>query len=286
MKKLSRILKKIIYFFIPQNRCGDKIAAYLTFFQAHHRMPSKRKTLNDELFRIKTTDEIMRPERTFTSDKELVKLFTKAIVGDCYNVPTIAVLRNGTDIDNHIFLENTVIKPTHASGLIRFIDDVNQINRNELKKWLDSNYYIKSREANYRYLKPKLIVEPLIFGEREINDVKFFCVNGSVRLIQYDFDRHVSHTRRLYDKDWQDLEASLGYPLSNKLAAPPKCLAEMIQIAQALAVYFSFVRIDMFVNKNCDQFLVGEITHCHGNANETFFSRESEKKIATVLFEG
>ena len=148
MKKFSKVLRNLLYFFMPRNRCGDKVAAYLSFFQAHRRLPNKRQTLNDELFRIKTTDEIMRPERAFTSDKELVKLFIKAVVGDGYNVPTIAILRTKADIDKHRFVKKTVVKPTHASGLVKFIDNTNQIDRIELKKWLGSNYYSRSREAN------------------------------------------------------------------------------------------------------------------------------------------
>ena len=40
-----------------------------------------------------------------------------------------------------------------------------------------SNYYNRSREANYKMLKPKVIVEELIFNDENIKDYKFFCYN-------------------------------------------------------------------------------------------------------------
>ena len=291
-KRVSLKIKNLIITFyrflvkniIPKNRLGDNFISYLNFYFFHKRFPAKKMTFNDELFRIKVSDEIKMAERVFTSDKEFVKLFIKAVVGDHYNVPTLAILRSKEQIEHFEFPENCVVKPTHASGLVKFIFDKEGINKAEFKKWMDLNHYNSSREANYRYLSPKLIVEPQIFGRTNVDDIKFFCVNGVVKLIQWDFDRRINHTRKLYDRNWNDLLVSVGYPISNKSKSKPLNLIQMIDIAEKIANYFKFVRIDMYCDENTSRVVIGEITHCNGSANEAFDSKDSEDKIAKILF--
>ena len=49
---------------------------------------------NDVLHRIKTSDDIIDPLRVFVSDKEYLKLYVRATLGDRYVVPTIDVIRS------------------------------------------------------------------------------------------------------------------------------------------------------------------------------------------------
>ena len=74
----------------------------------------------------------------------------KAIVGDKYNVPTIAVLRDICDVDTYDFPSNCVIKPTQASGsvILRLNDEA--LDRQKIKQWFSINYYEIGREANYK----------------------------------------------------------------------------------------------------------------------------------------
>ena len=78
----------------PHNRLGDKLICLFDFYISHRRTASNELFLNDVLYKIKTTDEIIDPLRVFVTDKEFVKLFVKAVVGDQYNVPTITFGRN------------------------------------------------------------------------------------------------------------------------------------------------------------------------------------------------
>ena len=68
-----------------------------------------------------------------------------------------------------------------------------------IKGWFRYNYYRAGRERNYKTLKPKIIVEPLVFDSTDLSDYRFFCVNGIPKLIQVDMDRHTQHTRKLFD---------------------------------------------------------------------------------------
>ncbi|MGA1015672.1 MAG: ATP-grasp fold amidoligase family protein, partial [Limisphaerales bacterium] len=82
---------------------------------------------------------------------------------------------------------------------VRKIYKKEPVDYDSLVGWLDINYYKKTREANYRFLDPKLIVEPPVFGRHNVDDIKFFTYKGKVRIIQVDMDRHTNHTRMLYD---------------------------------------------------------------------------------------
>lgn len=70
------VIEKII----PHGRIGDTIFAYYLFFRNHTRLPKNEMLFNDVLFRFKVSDQFIDPARTFTTDKELVKLYLKSLV--------------------------------------------------------------------------------------------------------------------------------------------------------------------------------------------------------------
>lgn len=293
---MKQFFKKILYFIAriilkfcspglnPRIRLGDKIWTLRMFLRAHHRFPSKDKLIfNDVLYRIKTSDDLFDPLRTFTNDKELVKLYVKAVVGQKYVVPTIAILRSCLEIEKFNFPKKCCIKPTHASTKIFFRRNNESIDKSVLKNWMSLNYYNSSREISYKYLKPKIIVEPLLFDKdpNDLKDFKFFCYKGVPKIIQVDFNRHTNHSRNLYDTQWNELPYSTK-PLRNPYGMKkPSDLKEMLRVASDLSRPFDFVRIDLYNN---GKILVGEITHCHGNATEFFYPRNGEIEASKLIF--
>ena len=273
-------LKSLI---IPQNRLGDFIVCLWRFVKEHKRLPL-HKGFNDTLFRIKVSREILKSERQFISDKEFVKDYVKARIGEKFNVPTKAILKTADEVKGYKFEFNDVVKPTHASGLVDIVKNPETINKEKYCEWLKINYYSISREANYKWLTPKIIVEPLIFGKEDVNDVKFFCIKGKVKLIQVDFDRHTNHTRKLYKRNWADTKCSLCYPISKQKMKKPSRLKNMIFLAERLAEPFSFIRVDTYFDPKTNRVAIGELTNCHGSAHEKFFSIDQEKKINRIIF--
>lgn len=266
----------------PQNSWGDSVVAWFAFVGTHGRLPRNRPYFNDVLHRIKTSGELRNPERVFTSDKELVKLYVQAKAGDQYNVPTIAVLRSPEEVDRFEFPDQCCIKPTQASGVIMLRRQGEPIDREEIKRWFKLDYYKKSREINYRDLRPKVMVEPLLFGGKEVRDYKFFCVNGAVKMVQVDLERYGSHRRALLDRNWTMQDFALGYPVPEATPDSPANYAEMVEVAEKLAAAFDFVRVDLYSDgETC---LVGEITHCHGSARRKFSPVTAEKVAGDLLF--
>ena len=90
-------------------------------------------TFNDVLYRIKTTDEILDPLRVFVTDKEFVKLYVKAVIGDEYNVPTLAVLRSIDEVRAYSFPPQCCIKATHSCDKVIVRRDSGPIDYNKIE---------------------------------------------------------------------------------------------------------------------------------------------------------
>lgn len=267
---------------MPQNRLGDRIVSYINFLMNNNRVPRNQFSLNDVLYSIKTTDEIVDPLRIFVSDKEFLKLFVRATLGDQYNVPTLGLIRDRKLLDTYTFPPNCCIKPTHASGEVIIRKNNEALDLERIKNWFTLNYYLKTREANYKPLKPKIIVEPLVFNGACIEDYKFLCYQGKPKLVWVDIDRYTHHTRKVFDTAGNELSFSITKPRSEASFKKPDNFSEMLEVASKLAAQFSFVRIDLYSDGK--RILVGEITNCSGNAGERFLPPESEFEASRILF--
>jgi hypothetical protein len=267
---------------LPQNRMFDYLVSLLIFMRSHRRLPKVQGGLfNDSLFYLKTTDEILDPLRVYISDKEYVKTYIKEKVGDAYNVPTLDVVNTLKEALAYDFPAHCVIKPTHMSGPVMFRRDGSEIDYEVIRKWFASNYYLSGREANYKHLKPKLIIEPYIFGKAGVEDYKFFCVNGKPCVVQVDGSRHIHHTRNFYTTDWQELPFSAMFPKGPTIRRPDN-LEKMLEMAAILSKDFNIIRVDLYSDDK--SILVGELTNCPGNATMRFVPKEGEVKMTRLMF--
>jgi hypothetical protein len=281
-KLLLRIGQRTLRKIAPRNRIGDIFFSFVSFVIQHKRFPTSKPIFNDVLYNIKTTDEILNPLRVFVSDKEFVKIYIKAVVGDKYNVPTIHVIRNVNEVDNFNFPSDCCVKPTHGSGKAILRHNGEAIDKIEIKSWFNINFYRINREANYKTLVPKVIIEPLVFSNTNIDDYKFFCLNGVAKLIQVDVDRYIDHKRMIFDIDWNLQDFSMLYPMSKNILKKPRNFDTMLEVAQCLAAGFGLIRVDLYSDGT--RCLVGEITNCHGNASENFIPLSGETKASRILF--
>jgi hypothetical protein len=270
---------------IPETREGDRIFAFCSFVLCHRRVPKDQPVFNDVLYKIKTTDEILDPLRVFVTDKEFVKLYVRATVGDQYNLPTLDVIRNVELIDTYSFPESCCIKPTHASGEIVIRRDGGLVDKEKIRNWFGLNYYLRLREANYRYLRPKVIVEPLLFGGQNFKDYKFFCFSDGPKAIcaMTDVMDKTIRTGTFFDLNWNRLPIERrDFPNCPGELAPPDNLKEMLGVVTELSRAFGFVRIDLYSDgRTC---LVGEITNNSGAAT-TPFQGQGEQILSKLIFD-
>jgi len=281
----DRVIEKTLHLLrhrAPYTRAFDRLYHRVLFYKKHRRWPGGAMLWNDVWYRIKTSDEILDPLRVFVSDKELVKLYVRATVGEEHNVPTLAVLNHAADVDSFVFPDRCCIKPTHASAEVILRKAGEPVDRERIRRWFALNYYYAGREINYRMLRPKVIVEPLIFDSDNVEDYKIFCWKGVPRFVQLDFDRHTHHTRKLFDTDWNEQDFSIIYPRNTTSVARPATLDTMLDVARRLSQPFSFVRIDLYSDNR--RVLVGEITNCSANAGGFFLPRSAEATASRSMF--
>jgi hypothetical protein len=160
--------------------------------------------------------------------------------------------------------ESFVLKATHGCGWNLICKHKSSLNQGTVKKkcefWLSSNFYRYAREPIYKYIQPRIICERFLEDSetRSLNDYKFFCFQGIVKLIQVDVDRFKGHKRNLFDLEWNLLPIKYKYPnFSNQLDKPSK-LDEMICISESLASGLDFVRVDLYEVDR--QVFFGELT--------------------------
>jgi len=283
----ARVRREVFRSFLrslPENRFGDRLVSTLQFLRHHKRLPNARMTYNDVLHRIKTSDDMLHPLRVFVSDKEYMKLYVREIAGEQYVVPTLGVISSARDVDTYDFPQQCCIKATHTSGCVILRRDGEAIDRELIKSWFDINYYRLNREANYKHLKPKVIIEPLLFGSWNLQDYKVFCLNGRPKLIQVDVDRYIQHKRKYFDADWNEQDFSIKYPRTDEVIPRPKNFDEMMSVAAKLSREFWFVRVDLY--SDGERTYVGEITHCADNADGRFMPPSAELKVSKYLFDG
>lgn len=268
---------------LPKNSCGDYLYALALFYKSHGRLPSKTKGYNDRLFHLKTGPAIYDPLRGFTSDKEYLKLFVEGVLGEKFVVPTLKVLRTMDEARAYTFPEHCCIKPTHMSGEVILRTGEAPIDWAKMAGWFEASYYLSSREVNYKYLQPKIIVEPLIFGTTDLKEYKFLCYKGIPRLVQVDATRFVDHRRTYYDVNWVEQSFRFGQPAHGGSVAKPVNLTELLNAAGKLASHFSYIRVDLY--SDGDTILVGELTNCPCNCTSRFQPFEAEELVGRWVFD-
>ena len=181
LRPLRLILPTRIRRFLPPGSYIDHLVSILDSIRELRRWPQLHNPtlFNDHLLRLRADGTLYDPLRQFVTDKEHVKHYVAATIGREYIIPTISVLRTAAEVE-HMELSNfpCVIKPTHMSGPLHICVDAHTLpDTTMVMNWLDDDYYRVSREANYRYLHRKIIVEEFfsVDGRRLPDDYKIFC---------------------------------------------------------------------------------------------------------------
>jgi hypothetical protein len=277
---LGAILRRPFVFWVPFCPLYDRVYALCLFLTTHKRWPG-RYLFNDRLVRFKFEGEFLDPLRQVLTDKVFVKQYAEVLLGSQYVPKTFAVLTTKEEVYNYVFPKECVVKPCHTCGNILFVTD-GVVDKELVASWLRLNYYRRSREQNYAFVKPKVIVEQFAFGPETIpNDYKVFCVDGVPKAVLVFLGRFTGMTRVFYDLQWNPQPFGLQYPVGNTESRPAN-LDQMLAAAAKLSKGLSFVRVDLYTNG--ESFKVGEITNCHGSANEKFSTVDGERRLSTILF--
>ncbi len=268
----------------------------IAFIKRHRRLPrfSRSGYLNDLLFVLRASESDL-VLRSFTSDKEFVKIFVRGVTGEELCVPTLDVIRRADDLDDYAFPEDCIAKPTHLSGEVVFIrhGDVSDEDRARMKSWFGRNLADLTGEQNYACLDPKIIIEPwLRFEGKTARDFKVHVHQGKVTMVDYVGDRnHANNDRLVFNRDWEQQNvhfpekhgADWRYtPLSKAEAKAlrPRRWHHMVEIAETIGRHFPYVRVDFYTDGE-ERIYIGELTHISDNARKLMRPVEFERRYVT-----
>lgn len=227
------------------------------------------------------------PILTRMADKYEAKQVLNERLGSDRTVPTAAIFDSPDQIRLDELPDALALKATHGSGWNIINRDKSELDEDEVQSyfrfWLGKSYYRYSKEWAYKHIRPRVICEPLLMDEQGDLplDYKIFCFGDKARYVQVDFDRFTNHTRSFYDLDWNKLDFSFGYPMSDKKVARPVPLEEMIEIAETIACGLPFLRVDFFVHQ--DNPYVGELTFYPENGLGKFTDEAWNRKLGDFL---
>jgi hypothetical protein len=290
--KLKRKFFKLLIDYLPKTQLFDKILSFIQFSIVHKRLPTNKNLFNDKFYQIKISNEIVDPLRVFITDKEYLKIYLSSVIEKKFIIPTLQIINLESEVDNIVIKENCIIKPTHLGGgkciIKKLGEKLSQAEIHEIKNWFRINLYFASRERNHLFLKPKVIIEPLVFNDDNITDFKFFCYKGKSKLIVVDLNRSKNHLRGLYDSDWNRIEnISIHHKAKIDInnVKKPSNFELMTKIAEKLSKTFEFIRVDLYSNDK--EIYVGEITNLPGGALAPIIPKglASEKIISKIIFE-
>ncbi len=285
------MIKSLLQRSLPRTDWGDSVYAFCAHLRRRRRWPRWRnpKRFNDHLYRLKVDGSLQDPLSVFATDKEYAKYYIAAVVGWEHVVETYRILRDKDAVDR-LILERLpcVIKPTHLCGHVEFlVDDTQPLPRDVMKSWFDINYYRKSREQNYRGLRPKIIVEEFVSedGRTVPNDYKIYCFSGIPKLIHVESDQLSNHSQTFYDIFWNKLPITLEYPGASYTHSKPAILDKMLDLAARLSSAFSFVRVDMYIGQG-ERIRIGELDFCPHSAGGWFHPQTAEEMLGRLFESG
>jgi hypothetical protein len=208
------------------------------------------QTLNEKIQWLKLNDRSAL--HTICADKLAVREYVRDKIGAQYLIPLLWHTESPSDLCSDNMPDRSfVVKTNHDSGGVLLVKDKTSVDwshiRKSFAKQLKTNYYHRTKEWQYKNIKPCILIEELLL-DRNQNipvDYKIHCFNGKVSFIQIDSDRQKDHTRNIYDSDWNLLDCRWLYENSAE-ASKPEMLKEMKSLAESIAKDFRYVRVDFY----------------------------------------
>ena len=221
------------------------------------------QTFNEKMQWLKLYDST--PIKTKLADKYLVREWVKEQIGEEYLIPLLGVYDSFDEIDFDKLPNQFVIKCNHGSGYNIIIKDKLIFNKDEARekvnKWMNEDFAFRNGvELHYRDISHKVIIEKFLDEISEnLYDYRFFCFNGKVEQIWLDVGSGTpEHKRKIYDKNWNELNIKVRWPRLEIDVPKPKNLQKMIEMSEKMSKDFAQVRVDFYDINNKIYF--GEMT--------------------------
>ncbi len=242
------------------------------------------KSYNEKLQWIKLYDR--KPIYTKMVDKFEAKKIVEEKIGAEYVIPTLGVWEKFDEIDFEKLPKRFVLKCTHDSGGVIVVDDKNKIDwmkiKEQFERKLSKNFYFYGREWPYRNVKPRIIAEKRLEMSSNndsdiVNDYKVYTFNGKARICMINTERGIHTTADYFDKNFNKLDFSWGYPHSMRKIERPQNYDLMFQLAEKLAENTLELRVDFY--EVSGQLFFGEMTFFDGSGFDKIEPFEWDLKL-------
>lgn len=230
-------------------------------------------TFDDKVWWLKLHNR--DPLLTRCSDKYAVRGYVEEcglghLLNDLYGV-----YEKAEDIDFEKLPDQFILKTNHGCATNVICRDKASFDRAaavaKLSRALKENYYHKSREWNYKHIKPRVICERLLEEKSPAGlvDYRFLCFDGVCKLVFADIEtsnpdgtHYVNARRNVYDTAFNLLPVRFSRENYDPALVPkPARFDEMLRCAEILAKPFAHCRVDFYHVDGAVIF--GEITFHH-----------------------
>ncbi len=222
-------------------------------------------------------------------DKYEVRQYVKEKGLECILNQLYGVYERAEDIKLDQLPDAFVIKMTNGSGWNILCPDKGKLEWGKvlakLDLWQKDNYYFHSREREYKNVRPRIIVEKYLDGDRgsgtSLSEYKFFCFNGKPGTILLARDRSTDLRVNFYDLDWNLLPWRRKSPNTSANIPKPARLGEMLEIARKLSEGLFLARIDLYDVQ--DKIIFGEVTLSPGSGFIKYYPDEVDLALGGKL---
>lgn len=221
------------------------------------------KGFSEKIQWLKTHD--IHPEYARFVDKNEAKKYIIDRFGEEYVFPCYGVWDRYDDIDFTSLPQKFVLKCTHDSGSIKIIQNKDDIDHSELKKYFNDRligYKNVSREYPYNYVQPRIMAEKLYEPDDHevLKDYRFFCYNGVPKIFYIHTGRNLADEKQTwFDMDFNRLDIiDVTTPQSHSSVERPACFEQMVEFSKELSRGIRFLRVDLYEDK--EKYYFSEMT--------------------------
>ena len=263
----------------------DKLYLRIKFFlrtgeKLHLKHP---KTYNEKIQWLKLYGR--QPINRVMADKYLVKQYIAERLGEEYVIPLLGVWDSPDEIDFGSLPNRFVLKCNHNSGGGMCICkdktklDIETV-KDDLRRGMKDDYYIRSREKAYKDIPHKVIAEAFMEDSvtKDLRDYKFFCFNGKPKVLFVATGREKGEHEvkfDFFDMEYSHLPITNGHPNSNPYPKKPTTFDKMKKLAAQLSEGIPHVRVDFYEVDGKVYF--GEFTFSHWSGMTPFEPKEWDK---------
>ena len=271
MKKFAKSLWQTLTYALPSHTLIDRWMISAHYFHAHKRLPNlvnpARNT--EKIQRRKLYDR--NPLLPILQDKLTARDYVAERIGADYLVPLYFSGTDANDLNFDHLPESFVLKPNHGSGWGILVEDKSQLDvvkaRQQIRRWLTTNYYRIHREWAYKDIPPAIMVEKFLHDNGQTHgvptDYTILCFDGLPRILsgvtgRYNPGDMYSMRYEICDDtlvplNYDTLVGSKRYRLNNlppEQAIDPASLKEMLAVCRRISAGIDALRVDLYQSDN------------------------------------